>query len=64
MYFLVGNQEFPLSLAEALEISQTLLRATTDYPNCEFEIRFTEENGVTKWCVKAKSTLPDEPTER
>lgn len=42
-----------LSRQERLEILQALCRATTKFPACEVEIRFTEENGTLKWVVKA-----------
>ena len=39
---------------DAREIAEALLRATTEYPDSEFEVRFTEEDGVIRWFVKAK----------
>lgn len=48
-----------LSPQEGLEIAQALLRATTEYPACEFEVRFTEENGTLKWVVKYIAPPPD-----
>ncbi len=43
-----------LPVEDALEIGQALLRATTEHPDCECEVRFTEEHGEVKWFVKAK----------
>ena len=59
------NFQIAVPSAEALEIAQALLRATTKYPDCEFEIRFTEEKGTLKWVVKAIAPPSDgsnEPT--
>jgi hypothetical protein len=53
------NIHVGLTPEEALEIAEALLKATTEHPNCEFEVRFTEEDGDVKWFVKAKPTRPD-----
>jgi len=43
-----------LTPEDAREIAEAMLRATTEYPDSEFEVRFTEEDGVIRWFVKAK----------
>jgi len=43
-----------LTPEDAREIAEAMLRATTEYPDSEFEVRFTEEDGAIRWFVKAK----------
>lgn len=42
-----------LSQEEAVEVALALVRATEDYPDCEFYVSFTDEDGTLKWVVKA-----------
>lgn len=49
-----GELHVALSPEEALEIAQALLKAADEYPECEFQVQFTEESGGLKWFVKAR----------
>lgn len=48
-----------LSPEETKEIAEALMRATAEYPDSEFEIRFTEEDGGIRWFVKAKPPMSE-----
>ena len=47
------DAQVTLSPDEAVEIALALRRATDEYPDREFYVGFTDEDGTLKWVVKA-----------